>query len=91
MSGNDRPKESVYDAHITPLMTQVIALCKEHKINMAAQFALDPNDEGRVLFCTTCLPNVDTGDAEGAARMRALGAVMLPSPVITAFAIITGK
>lgn len=33
-------REAAYDEHISPLMTQVIALCKEHKIPLLASFDL---------------------------------------------------
>lgn len=45
-------KEEIYDAQISPLMAQIIAICKEHKIAMVASFSLDL-EEG--LCCTTCL------------------------------------
>ena len=47
------PKETAYDELISPLMTQIIKLCKEHKINFAAQFAIgphpDPDHDGPLL------------------------------------------
>lgn len=47
-------KDQAYDAKIDPLMTQIIAICREHGIAMFASFALPtPEDEG--LFCTTHL------------------------------------
>jgi hypothetical protein len=84
------PKEAVYDAAIAPLMTKIIELCKEHKINMAAQFALDPNDEGTTLFCTTVL-SVDKDDAEGAVRIAKLREAMNPRPLFAAFTITSGS
>jgi hypothetical protein len=38
---SDKTKEEVYDEEIAPLMTQIIAICKEHKINTHATFLLD--------------------------------------------------
>lgn len=78
-------KESAYDEHIAPLMKQVIALCKEHKINMAATFALDPNEDGDTLFCTTVLHDVDPDDAPGIERMRECRRVMYPQAKVWAF------
>jgi hypothetical protein len=55
MSG---PRETIYDEQISPLMTQIIAICKENKIPVVASFELDieeghpPNDP---LMCTTSL------------------------------------
>ena len=49
-------QEEFYDAKISPLMTQVIALCKEAQIPMVADFALDwSDDEQSHLKCTTAL------------------------------------
>lgn len=45
-------KEEAYDAKVSPLMKQVIAICKEHQIPMLAYFTLDC-EEG--LHCTTML------------------------------------
>lgn len=46
-----RNNEAVYDEQIAPLMTQIIAICKEHGIPMAATFEYEP--EG---YCSTTLP-----------------------------------
>lgn len=92
-----KPKERAYDEHISPLMTKVIALCKEHKINMAAQFALDLGGDGdehesNVLYCTTVLHNVDPTCAESVERMRKLRALMYPPhPYFAAFTIHSGE
>jgi hypothetical protein len=54
------PKESwdlerVYDDEIAPLMTRIIAVCKEHRMPMIASFAYKNTDEG-IDFCSTSLP-----------------------------------
>lgn len=50
------PKEQVYDDEIFPLMKQVIAICKEHKIAMLADFALGFDEESQSdVKCTTVL------------------------------------
>jgi hypothetical protein len=54
-------KEEVYDAQINPLMAQIIAICKEHKIPVLASFTLDL-DEG--LQCTTSLLEDDWEPAD---------------------------
>lgn len=86
------PKETAYDAHIAPLMTQIIALCKEHKINMAAQFALDHDAEGAPMYCTTCI-DPDPADVAGDQQIQAVGKVMFtrPRPAFLAMTIITTK
>jgi hypothetical protein len=83
-------KEAAYDEHVAPLMKQVIALCKLHRINMAAQFALDLSDEGNVLYCTTVLHNVDPECGESIERMRKLREVMYPRATVLAFTIFGG-
>lgn len=45
-------KEQVYDDRISPLMAQIIEICKEHKIAMLATFSLCL-DSG--LNCTTAM------------------------------------
>ena len=82
-------KERIYDEKISPLMTQIITLCKEHKINMAATFSLgmDP-EEGETLFCSSILP-ADKYDEDGYKRVNECRAVMSPEPHFAAFTIIT--
>ncbi len=48
-------KEAVYDNQINPLMAQVIAICKEHKIAVLASFALSATTDDDQLYCTTSL------------------------------------
>ena len=49
-----KDKEAIYDKEISPLMKQIIAICKEHKIAMVAQFAI-PNESDPDLRATTAL------------------------------------
>lgn len=42
--------ETVYDEQIAPLMTQILAICKEHEMSMAASFEYAPGD-----YCSTFL------------------------------------
>lgn len=49
-------REQAYDALISPLVTQIIALSKEHDIPMVAAFDLDDDrdsEERRGLACLT--------------------------------------
>jgi len=64
-------KEDVYDEQISPLMTQVIAICKEHKIPLVAQFNYASEGEEGPRFCTTVLPAaaLDRDDGGQSARM----------------------
>jgi len=45
-------KEEIYDEEISPLMSQIIGICKTHKIANICSFSLDL-DEG--LCCTTAM------------------------------------
>lgn len=83
------PKEAAYDELISPLIAQVIALCKEHKINAAATFLLDHDEDGEPMCCTTVLP-VDKTDEPGIERIEACRRVMRPQPQFAAFTIRTG-
>lgn len=53
----DNPKETAYDNVIAPMMTAIIAACKEHDIGLAATFQLDfiNTDEG-YMNCSTVVP-----------------------------------
>ena len=84
-------KEAAYDKHISPLMAKIIALCKQYKINMLADFALgiDPVED-QDLFCTTCLP-IDDDDEIGKARMIRGKQALLGEPKLFAFTITEGS
>lgn len=47
-------KEQVYDDQISPLMTQIIAICRENKIAAFMTFDI-PTEEHPDLKCTTAL------------------------------------
>lgn len=88
MSDARTPKEAAYDEHISPLMTQIIALCKEHKINMIADFSLGYDEEAdQTLFCTTTMPKLDEDDEKGVERMMRAYNVLKPAPQLFAFTI----
>ncbi len=48
-------REQAHDEKISPLMTQIIAICKEHQIPFVASFQLDdnPDDPDDCTFCTS--------------------------------------
>jgi len=48
-------KEDVYDNEISPLMTKIIDICKEHKIPMLASFTYENCEEKGTGRCTTLL------------------------------------
>lgn len=47
-------KEEIHDSQISPLMAEIIAICKANKIAMLASFHI-PTDEDPGLECTTAL------------------------------------
>ena len=49
-------KEEVYDSQISPLMAQIISICKEHKIAMLADFTLDEDLGDARLFFLPMMP-----------------------------------
>lgn len=49
-------EEAAYDERIAPLMSQIIAICKERRIPMFASFAYAASPEEGVAHCTTNLP-----------------------------------
>jgi hypothetical protein len=48
-------KEETYDEKIAPLMKEIIATCKEHKIALLANFSLNGEENDNDLQCTTAL------------------------------------
>jgi len=51
-------REAVYDEQISPLMTEIIRLCKEHDIPMVASFQYnDDRPDGDAALCTTVILN----------------------------------
>ena len=66
-------KDSVYDNKISPLMKQIIDICKEEGIPMLAQFYIqsaDVHPDGEELYCTTTLPAEDNTPEEMNERMH---------------------
>ncbi|MBZ5795945.1 hypothetical protein K8353_38090 [Burkholderia contaminans] len=50
-------KEQIYDEQISPLMTQIIAICKEHGIPIVASFFTPGNDDPELAVTTALLGN----------------------------------
>lgn len=68
-------RESVYDEKIFPLMGEIIAICKENEIPMAAFFELDRTEgeeDDDPLFCSTIMDEHAFTD-----RLTKAGAVVL--------------
>lgn len=47
--------ENIYDEMISPLMSQIVEICKENKMPMVASFAFRKTDEDGLGTCTTVL------------------------------------
>lgn len=78
-------EEGVYDEQISPLMTRIIAICKEHQIPMVAQFQYANEKENGPAFCTTALPL-----PRACEKMRRLRAAVQPErPVVLAETCVT--
>ncbi|MNF40655.1 hypothetical protein D3C76_1725420 [compost metagenome] len=56
-------KENVYDEQISPLVRQIIAICREHEIAPLLSAQLEDEDE-RELFCISILPGTDEMSCE---------------------------
>ena len=72
-------KEQIYDEKIAPLMTQIIAICQEHRIAMLATYAI-PTEEAPDLACTTHLPDESGALPDGI--KQAARALRGPSPMM---------
>lgn len=64
-------KEQIYDAEISPLMAQIIAICQKNKISMFATYDI-PNDEDADLCCTTCLADESGKPSERIQKLNRL-------------------
>ena len=76
-------REAVYDAEISPLMTRIIAICKEHDIPHVASFQLDderPDNNG--FCCSTVKVPPDACD-----RIKRAYAALYTRPEAFAFTI----
>ena len=51
-------KEDIYDNEISPLMDEIIAICKKNNIPMVASFAYENCEENGIGFCTTTINDV---------------------------------
>lgn len=78
-------KEAVYDDEISPLMAQILEICKANGISMVAHFAI-PTEDDPDLVCTSCLPD-ETDDF--APTVRSAHAAIMRGHSGPAFAITT--
>lgn len=82
-------KEAIYDEQISPLMQEIIRICKEHKIAMLAEFALGyPEGQESQLKCTTILLEDEFDPTPE--QMQALEIIKPKRPQVFAFTIRAG-
>lgn len=77
-------KERIYDEQIAPLMTAIIALCRQHDISVYATFDLSDDDD-ETLACTTYIrgahPNPDfIANHDRLAQRARAESVAFPTP-----------
>lgn len=67
------PRERAYDEHMAPLVKQLIALAKAHKIPLIVNAELDPNDgdANDPMHCSTCVYGDDWPMGARQARISA--------------------
>ena len=57
--------ESVYDEKVSPLMAQIIDICKEHDLPFIAEFLYKNDEEDGEQLCTSAhLPDKQRGKSE---------------------------
>ncbi len=86
-------KEAIYDEHINPLIAQVIKLCKQYEINMAATFFLGfpPDHEDECpMQCSTVLSFKGTDEFERE-RIAVIRREIVGPPQFAAITITTSK
>ncbi|CAH0179589.1 hypothetical protein SRABI123_01403 [Pseudomonas sp. Bi123] len=69
-------KENVYDDQISPLVHQIVNICKEHNIALLLSTQLQDEDD-ETLYCTTILPG--TADVSDEKFVQALNIIRPPS------------
>ena len=56
--------EFIYDEKINPLMVEIIAICKEHRLPMLATFLYAIQEDGGEDYCTSSLHFEDGRDSD---------------------------
>lgn len=78
--------ESVYDEKISPLMRQIIDICKEHNMPMIASFAYENSEENGIGCCTTKL----TFEGRDIKAFAEATSIIRGNPLLSAFTIMSG-
>ena len=80
--------EQVYDEQISPLMKQIIEICKEHDLPVVASFAYAYNaDEGDKKLCTT---NINMGSTRYPDEFHKICTILKGGADFAAFTITSG-
>lgn len=92
MEDNRGPKERAYDEQINPLMAQIIAIAREHKINMFATLSLDYPEGSEVpLTCNTGIARPEHGDEVGSRRVAECARIVRGRPDFAVTTIVTER
>ncbi|HBZ1570543.1 hypothetical protein D2912_04320 [Klebsiella pneumoniae] len=78
--------ESIYDEKISPLMRQIIDICKEHNMPMVASFAYENNEEKGIGCCTTKL----IFEGRYIKEFAEATSIIRGNPLLSAFTIMSG-
>ncbi|HBR2117531.1 TPA: hypothetical protein L9N02_004021 [Klebsiella quasipneumoniae subsp. similipneumoniae] len=78
--------ESIYDEKISPLMRQIIDICKEHNMPMVASFAYENSEENGIGCCTTKL----TFEGRYIKEFAEATSIIRGNPLLSAFTIMSG-
>ena len=82
-------REEAYDQLISPLVTQIIALSKEHDIPMIAAFDLDDERDSPERPHLACITSILEKNADE--RFHKANRALYPRPEFMAFTVITEK
>lgn len=85
----DYDLEAVYDEQIEPLMAQILAICKQHRMPMFASFAYQGTADGRWSTCDSHLLYDDVNPEAAADYRRCFEVVRSRHAPLVALTIIT--
>ena len=79
--------ERVYDEQISPLIKQIIDICKENNMPMIASFAYENCEEKGIGCCTTTL----TYEGRRIKKFAEATSLIYERPLLSAFTIMSGR
>ncbi|ALX94836.1 hypothetical protein AV650_15315 [Serratia fonticola] len=80
--------ENVYDEQISPLMQQIIAICREHNMPMIASFAFENCKDRGIGCCTTVLNDFGNRNVK---EFDEATQVIQRRPVVMAMTVMNGR